>query len=206
MTATDKVQVDQFYAYIAANDIASANALFETYPRLKGIIITSERMQYHNDEIISIERFYLNDIQQYLIDFIKPKGDWNKDTVYTKGDLVQYVNNEAIESYLGNVVIIPKGTLPTDIRYFHCVTTRGQQGVSGTGMSARGSWSNIIQYYTNDCVANDNILWYAKQNSLGQTPQIGEYWDKLMELPKQIVTSVSQPSGQGADEFWYEIL
>jgi len=75
------------------------------------------------------------------------------------------------------------GTLPTDDTYWIPLTLRGAQGASGTGLSPRGGWSSIIQYYTDDCVAYNNALWQAKRDNLNAVPQdVSDDWQRLMAL------------------------
>ena len=200
MTSTDKTYVDQYYAYMAANDIPSANALFVTYPRLEGLIVTSQRMQYHNDEILSIERFYFSDFQKYITTAVKYKGAYSSSVAYSMLNIVTY-NYKAYQCMSSNC---PIGTLPTNTAYW---TLQTIQGESGTGMAFYTSWDNTQSYKIQDCVPYDGYLYVCIQAHTNQNPSTATaYWSQIITIPKQIVTSASQPSGQGSDEFWYEIL
>ena len=200
MTSTDKTYVDQYYTYMAANDIPSANALFATYPRLEGLIVTSQRMQYHNDEILSLERFYFSDFQKYITTAVKYKGAYSPSAAYSMLNVVTY-NYKAYQCMSSSC---PIGTLPTSTTYWVSLTL---EGISGTGMAFYTSWSNSQAYKLQDCVPYAGVLYVCIQAHTNQNPSTATaYWSSVITVPKQILISSSQPSGQGTDELWYEIL
>jgi len=200
MTATDKVQVDQYYTYMASGDFTSANALFTSYPRLIGLIVTSQRMQYHNDEILSLERFYFSDFQKYIATAVKYKGAYNPGAPYSMLNVVTY-NYKAYQCFSANC---PVGTLPTNATYWVALTL---EGISGTGMAFYTTWSNTQTYKLQDCVPYSGILYVCIQAHTNQNPSTAtSYWSSIITVPKQTLISSSQPSGQGTDELWYEIL
>lgn len=199
--------INEYYSYFDSGNIQAANDLLENNPALKRMIINAENLNKLRDAIISAQRYYLDDLENYLVNIVKFKGDFNNLSKYTKYDVVGYVNESAIQYYMGKLINIPIGTLPTNSDYFVPLTLRGQQGVSGTGLSPRGLWSNIIQYYTNDCVSHNNSLWYSKQNNIGQSPQEGSaYWELLMKLDNKIIAGQSQPSELTSGDWWFQEL
>ena len=98
----------------------------------------------------------------------------------------------------------PKGTVPTNTTYWMPFTYRGQQGASGAGLSWRGDYSSITQYYTNDCVQHNGIVWCAKKSTLGVAPSssASDNWGIFMEVTKQIAFSSTQPTGQVENDIW----
>ena len=161
-------------------------------------------MNQHSDAITALERLFTTDIEKFIFQVVNYQGDWLPTKKYSKFNIVTYPHGDAIETFEAIKLEIPVGTLPTDRNYFIPITLRGQQGVSGTGMSPRGYWTELKQYYKDDCVAYNNILWYAKVDNRGQVPQIGStYWEKLMEMPKQIVTGTVPPEGQNPNDYWF---
>ena len=200
MTATDKTYVDQFYTYMASGDFTSANALFTSYPRLTGLIITSHRMQYHNDEILSLERFYFSDFQKYITTAVKFKGAYSSTVAYEMLNVATY----NYKAYMCMSSSCPINTLPTNSTYWVALTL---EGISGTGMSFYPSYSTSQAYKLQDCVPYGGILYVCIQAHTNQNPSTATtYWSPVITAPKQIVTSASQPSGQNTDELWYEIL
>lgn len=169
------------------------------------MIINADNLNKLRDAIISIQRYYMQDVQQYLVEIIKYKGPWASNVRYTKYDVITYDTNGATESFMGIQTNIPLGTSPLNKDYFIPLTLRGEQGASGTGMSPRGYWNAAVQYYKHDCVAYNNVLWYAKQDNLNRVPQpISDDWEQVMSLSQQIVISDTEPLGQNKDDVWYQ--
>jgi len=196
--------INEYYSYFDSGNLQAANELLENNPSLKRMIINAESLNKLRDAILSVQRYYLNDVESYLVNIVKFKGDFNNLSKYTKYDVVGYVNESAIQYYMAKMHNIPIGTLPTNTDYFVPLTLRGQQGVSGTGLSPRGLWGNIVQYYENDCVSYNNSLWSAKQVNVGQPPQDGsEYWELLMKLENKTIVSNTEPLGLTAGDWWF---
>ncbi len=199
--------INEYYTYFDSGNLQAANELLESNPSLKRMIINAESLNKLRDAIVSVQRYYLSDVENYLVNIIKFKGDFNNLSKYTKYDVVGYVNESAIQYYMGKMHNIPIGTLPTNTDYFVPLTLRGQQGVSGTGLSPRGLWGNIVQYYENDCGSYNNSLWSAKETNVGQPPQDGSaYWQLLMKLDNKIITSQSPPAELTSGDWWFQEL
>lgn len=206
VTSSNKALVEQYYTYKSSGNDSAATDLLNNNPNLKNTIVTAEMIQLIYDMNISQQRFYLNDVQQYLVNIVKQKGNWNETTTYTKYDVVQYVVNGAIQSYMGAVVNIPTGTLPTNTSYYVPITLRGEQGASGTGLSVRGVWNSLDTYYVNDCVSLNNAMWYAIVENTNNTPNdLSTYWKKFADLPTPIRVSSTQPNAQNVGDEWHQI-
>lgn len=202
-----KSLVDQYYTLYNAGDFAGIVTLLANNPTLDRALFNAEKYNKLKDTVEAQGRFYKDDVQSYLVEIVKNKGDYVSTSTYTKYDVVGYITGGAKQYFMGIATTIPVGTLPTNTSYFVPLTLRGEQGVSGTGLSYRGGWSNIIQYYEDDCVAYNNILWSANVNNLNSEPTISNTnWTKVMDITKQIITSSTQPSGQMTGDYWYEII
>lgn len=199
--------VQQYYDLKNQGKDSDANALVEANPILNTIIINSSVMQRFNDRTIALERFYMSDVQSYIMNAAHYKGTWSASAKYTKYDFVTYYVDNKIFSFECIQLDTPVGTLPTNSSYFIKITLQGEQGVSGTGLSPRGVWSNTVQYYKDDCVAYDNKLWSALQDNIGQTPvEDSTYWVFLMQLKQQVAVSSTQPINQVVGDLWYQII
>lgn len=198
--------INQYYTLYDSGDLVGAKNILETNPNLKRMIINAENLNKLRDGLISVERYYLNDVQQYLVEIVKYKGSWSSSAKYTKYDVVTYVRNGATESFMGIATDIPIGTLPTSTTYFIPITIRGEQGESGTGLSPRGYWLSTSQYYQDDCVSYNNMLWYAKRDNLNKVPQpVSDDWEVILQMPQQIAISSNEPSGQNPDDLWFAL-
>lgn len=206
VTSANKALVLQYYTYKEAGNDAAATDLLNTNPALKDTIVTAEMIQYIYDMNVSQQRFYLNDVQTYLVNLVKPKGYFSETTKYTKYDTVQYTVNGAIQSYMGAKVDIPIGTPPTNTTYFDPITLRGEKGASGTGLSVRGVWNSLDTYYVNDCVSLNNAMWYAIVENTNNAPNdLSTYWKKFADLPSPIRVSTTQPASQNVGDEWHQI-
>lgn len=199
-----KKLVDQYYGYINSGDFTTAAQLVENNPSLKASIFNADKFNMIRDMIISMQRFYKDDVRNYLIELIEFKNNYSAATKYGKYDVVLYPNADAVNAYMCMRDDTPKGTVPTNTTYWMPFTYRGQQGASGAGLSWRGDYSSITQYYTNDCVQHNGIVWCAKKNTLGVAPSssASDNWGIFMEVTKQIAFSSTQPTGQVENDIW----
>ena len=199
--------INQYYVLFDSGDLAGATAILNANPTLKQMIINADNLNKLRDGIVSLQRYYMDDIQQYLVELINYRGVYSGSATYTKYDVVNYTIGTATESYMGISTTIPISTLPTDTSYFIKITLRGDQGASGTGLSYRGGWLSSTQYYLNDCIAYNNMLWSAKRNNLNVVPLlVSDDWLMIMEISRQTVMSSTQPIDQTIGDLWYEIV
>ena len=198
--------INQYYIKFDAGDLDGATALLVANPTLKQMVMSADNLNQLRDMCISLQRYYMNDVQQYLVNIINYKGIYSSSTKYSKYDVVNYVVGSATQSFMCISTITSIGVLPTNATYFIPLTLRGEQGVSGTGLSYRGGWTTI-QYYANDCVVHNNALWSADIDNLNSEPtDINTNWTKIMEYHNPIIMSLTQPMGQSIGDYWYEIL
>lgn len=199
--------INQYYTLFDAGDLAGATALIESNPTLKQMVINADNLNQLRDMCISLERFFNDNVQQYIMGVIKVPVDYNPSSKYIRYDIVGYVIGLAKQYYWCFKDDTPIGTLPTDTNYFIPITLRGEQGASGTGLSFRGSWDNISQFYKDDCVVDNNILWSANVDNVASEPTLESLdWTYVMGIQKQIMISDTQPTTQIEGDIWYAII
>ena len=198
ITIKTKPLVDQYYAYLASNDFESIEKLKSEHPELKRCLINAEMIQKLYDMNIAQQRYYMNDVQMYLQNIVKYRGNWDSSAKYTKYDVVNYINKGGVETYMGIEKEIPIGSLPTDTRYFISLTMRGEQGASGIGLSYRGEWSKILNYQADDCVSYGNKLWRALRENNNVVPMaISDDWEMVLDATITETVSIEK-GGTGA--------
>ena len=186
ITSSDVQLVQQYQQYISDGEIDNARQLLTDNPTLKNKILSANNLNNLADAIIALERYYFSDIESYIINLSKYMGDWNNQTSYKKYNVVIY-NSLAYFATQD----VPVGEYPTNNTYWVQLTLKGDQGVSGVGLSYRYGWDVNTQYYAQDCVNYNNSLWAAKQDNVGQTPMLNSsYWELVMEDSNACVVDV----------------
>lgn len=167
---SSKPYVDQYMTYYNAGELDKANKVIDDHPELKRMIINANIFNRLRDEIIATQRIFKDDVESYIFSVVKNKGDWSATKKYQKYNCVFYNVNGAKLPYLAIADDIPIGTLPTDITAYYPLAIRGETGLSGTGLTPRGTWSEYVEYYADDLVAYNNVLWAAKEDNIGYIP------------------------------------
>ena len=204
ITTSDIQLVQQYQQYILDGEIDNARQLITDNPTLKNKILSANNLNNLADAIIALERYYFSDIETYIIQLSRYMGDWNNQTSYRKYDVVIYdeLGYFATKS-------VPYGEYPTNDEYWVPLTLKGDQGVSGVGLSYRYGWDINTQYYEQDCVSYSNSLWAAKQSSIGQTPvENSQYWDLVMKDSNACVVDIvsQEPPDLISGQLWAKKL
>lgn len=172
--------INQYYTYINQGDLINAFAILTANPSLKPMVINADNMNQLRDGLISVERYYLNDVQQYLVNIVKYKNEWSSTTGYTKYDVVTYTTSpNSSEVYMGIVENIPLGTVPTNTAYWVPLVIKGDQGEAGLGLSFQGQYNNVTSYPANVAVEYQGSLYGSLQATQGNPPTAGgsnAYW------------------------------
>lgn len=212
VSTTTKPYVDQYLQYVSAGDTTNAAAIIANHPEIKDCLINAERLNKLRDALLALERMFVSDIESYVINVVNDMGEWDATVAYKRNDIVTYEVEGAKELYrcIGDsedpsVITIPVGTLPTDTRYWSPLTIRGEQGVSGSGLSPRGAWNSTITYGVDDMVVYNDAWWVANETNIGEEPtDSSTVWTRYFEYRQQISTASSQPSTQLAGEMWFQ--
>ena len=209
-----KPYVDQYLQYVSVGDTVNAAAVIADHPEIKPCLINAESLNKLRDGLLALERMFIGDIENYIINITNERGDWSSTDTYRRNDVVTYEIEGVREVYrcIGDsqdtsVSQIPVGTLPTDTRYWSKVTLRGPQGVSGSGLAPRGAWNSTITYSADDLVVYNDAWWVATESNLNETPSDSSTkWIRYFEYRQQISVSDTQPENQLAGEMWFRRL
>lgn len=217
ISVSDGPLIKQYFGAVQAGNEVLAQQIFAQIPSASQKILSADGLNKFNDCIAAIERFYNSDITPYLeqkqtewesiLDNFTYKGYYSNITPYVQNNYVTYV-----VSGVNNVYIAlsdpPVGTAPTNTMYWRVLTVRGPAGISGVGVSFRGSWNSIDTYSLQDCVEYNGILWGCIRTNINQTPFEGsEYWE-LIASGNTTVYPVSEetPPIQEDGALWFKIL
>ena len=225
--------INQYYTKFDSGDLEGANALLTSNPILKQMVINANNLNQLRDMCISLERYYMNDVQQYIMDIIKEPVNYNASTKYVRYDVVGYIVNGVRQYFWCFNDNTPIGTLPTNTTYFIPLTLRGDsieydwdgtklgvrvegevnytytdlKGLDGVGLLYKGQWNADTQYLVNQCVSHDNILWACNVDNVNSEPYVGNpNWSPALDIPKQINISPTQPIGQSIGDIWYAVI
>lgn len=173
----------EYYARYNAGDIIGANEIIEKNPQLRYSQINASTLNPIVDSIKAMQRFYMSDVQRYLMEIVVYKGEFSASVKYTKYNTVKYVNNSAFETFMCIRSDTPIGTLPTDTSYWIPLTMRGEKGEPGIGLTAYGDWNSITTYPKDALVAYNNALWGAKVENTGIVPSVNATatWYKVID-------------------------
>lgn len=199
--------IQQYKKLYSEGKITEAVTLLEENPDLKHCIINAENLNKLRDAIISMQRYYLKDVQAYLMNLVKWKGAWEDSESYNKYDVVSYARKDVVETFMAVVNDVPIGTTPINLEYWVPITLRGEQGVSGTGLSGRGNWNENTQYYVDDWVAHNSTIWAASNDNFNSEPYDGSPdWYPVIRDQQHYVISKDEPIVQYTNDIWYAIL
>lgn len=205
---------NQFYDYVQANDLTNAAQVLVDNPELEKSIFNADKFNTLRDAIVALERLYLTDIQNYLINLATPKGDWNETAVYHKYDVVSYYYQGETQFYCARIAQTTGEAPATTPLSWTPVTLRGPKGNPGTGLTPMGTWANSIQYhnYTDESglphvslVYYKNAIWQAVSNNVDSEPTLkttssgfvsnNPNWDVVMVL-QQAADTILMPYGK----------
>lgn len=129
--STDAQLVEQIQEAIISGDFSNASAILVANPQLNGKIFNANDYNQMRDSILSLERFYKNDIYNYIaekqaewqanIDRFNFKGIYSQTTQYYQNNLVNYTTTEGTFLYL--CIQQPEtGIAPTNTSYWRVLT------------------------------------------------------------------------------------
>lgn len=185
VTLSAKPYVDLYNQYYSQGDFDNANKVINDHPELLTMMLNMNLVNQIIDEIKATQRTFKDDVESYIFTIVKIKGEFSKSTKYTKYNIVYFENLP----YMGIADDIPIGTLPTNITYWYPLAIKGEQGESGLGLTPRGAWNDSTQYYKDDMVAYNNILWGALADNINYIPnESSSMWLKLLAFSSEFLT------------------
>lgn len=209
------VAKNQFYDYVQANDLANAAQVLVDNPELEKSVFNADKFNTLRDAIVALERLYLTDIQNYLMNLSTPKGEWNENTLYHKYDVVSYYYQGQTQFYCARVAMtIGERPAVTPLSWTP-ITARGPKGNPGTGLTPMGTWAHSTQYYNYmdesglphvSLVYYKNAIWQAVSNNVDSEPTLvatpdygfvsnNPNWDVVMVL-QQAADTILMPYGK----------
>ena len=66
---------NQFYSFINAGNLAGAKTLLNNNPQLLPCLFNADKYNALRDTIVALQRMYLGDIQDYIMNISQPKGE-----------------------------------------------------------------------------------------------------------------------------------
>lgn len=209
VTLSAKPYVDLYNQYYSQGDFDNANKVINDHPELLTMMLNMSLVNQIIDEIKATQRTFKDDVESYIFTIVKIKGTFSKSTKYTKYNIVYFENLP----YMAIADDIPIGTLPTNLTYWYPLAIKGEQGESGLGLTPRGAWNDSTQYYKDDMVAYNNILWAALADNINYIPNdSSSMWLKLLSFSSEYLTYDNTQSElvattlQGAIDEVYSIL
>lgn len=209
VTLSAKPYVDLYNQCYSQGDLDNANQVINDHPELLTMMLNMSLVNQIIDEIKATQRTFKDDVESYIFTIVKIKGTFSKSTKYTKYNIVYFENLP----YMAIADDIPIGTLPTNLTYWYPLAIKGEQGESGLGLTPRGAWNDSTQYYKDDMVAYNNILWAALADNINYIPNdSSSMWLKLLSFSSEYLTYDNTQSElvattlQGAIDEVYSIL
>ena len=165
-TAEEVPLIKQYQSYFNSGNLTAAGKILEDNPNLRNKIINANNLNKFVDAIKAMQRFYMQDVRNYLMELVTYRGLYSSKVSYTKYDIIIY-NGLA---YMCSDFNCPVGTPVANTNWFIPLSIVGEKGDSGLGLSPRGIWDSNTQYYTDDLVAYNNVLWAAHTDNINANP------------------------------------
>ena len=214
IVSSDGPLIGQYQSAMQNGDTVLANQILTQIPQATQKIITAVDLNTLSQAMLAIERFYLSDIEPYIdnlqqswlntIQQFSYKGVWQSGTSYVTNNLVSYTISGLNFVYIA-LSNVPIGISPTNQTYWRLLTIQGEQGASGIGLPYRQEWDSSVNYFENDCVTYEGIVWRALQANQNQVPtQNSQYWEIIMNLSyTSYPVQPTQPSNLQARGLWF---
>lgn len=218
ITTTDAPLVKQFQVYMQNADFANAQIILNQIQNASSKIISPEIMNKYRDCILALERFYKSDIEPYIeqkqsswqqiIDRFSYISQYSPSTTYYKNNYVTFPNSYGDLDVYICTKNPPVGTPPTSTTYWRILTTKGNQGVSGTGGSFRYNWDSSVTYNADDIVVDNNKWWVATEQNINSEPYVGsQNWQIVLEISSATYPySSTMPTSQDVGQLWFQII
>lgn len=217
MTIEDAEAINGYQEAMRNGDYTLARQYFERINNGSQKIVDSDKINSLMQTCIAIQRFYNSDIEPYLedkqseweniINRFSYMGDYSSSRSYVKNNFVTSNINNYSQLFLC-ISDAPAGIGVSNINYWRPLTIRGEKGESGTGLSFRYTWDASQDYYAQDVVVYNNIIWVATSQNSNQPPSnSSNYWTLLYTASQDIYPfSSTTPTISQIGGLWFEIL
>ena len=183
----------KYNSYISKGEFANATQLLQSNTELQKCIVDGLYINKISKTVEEIQELFLNNIQTYIHETVKTKGEWSSETKYIKYDFVTYPVNGITHTYECLRDDTPIATLPTNETYWIPRVIQGERGSSGLGLAPRGVWSNTALYLVNDFVSHNSGFWQClNQNSDSEPSFSNTNWLCLVNLGDETSKQITQ--------------
>lgn len=186
LSSSDIPAVNEYYAYYNAGNLTAAAELLANNPSLMSKLFNAAKFNVLHDALIALQRYYKMDVQTFIektrgtlekeVEQFTPMGEYDPEATYVQFNVVYY-NGCSYICKQSELTGVPPTPEVTDENW-GLLAARGEQGVSGTGLSWRGTYSAETDYYVDDCVTDGISLFVALKDSKGKDLYDVEYWCK----------------------------
>lgn len=146
------------------------------------------------DALIATQQFFLDSVEPYIenkksefqaeIDKLVYRGEWQPDTQYYKKNII----TSGGESFIAKEDNINKA--PPASAYWGKIASKGSKGDPSLNINYKGEYKNNQAYVEGDAVTFGSLWYYAKQNTLENSPTNDEYWELHSN---QVLVSENEP-------------
>lgn len=190
---------------------------------LKDKVFSAEDFNKLQDSIIAMQTHYRDNVDGYVtgkqtemqnyvdtkktemqsyVDKFTDKGNYNSSTTYMKNNFVTYDGQTYICTVDSTSNVLP--TNPLNWRLAAAKGATGAQGLPGLNMVFKNSYDPTVTYNSNDAVEYNGNIYYAKQSSVGETPQSnGTSWTIFMSRASLAVSN-SAPGSPTDNMVWVD--
>ncbi len=182
---------NQYQSYMAAGNLDAAQQVLTDNPNLQKSIINSYIIRKLHQDIIAVQRMFLDDIEKYVISVIEFCNEYDPSKAYKRYNLMLY-NGQVYFCHKD----APAGVLPTDTQYFYPLTLKGEQGNHGVDFVPMGEWNKDFTYSDKHAVSWKGFLWYsiADFNTGNEPTDNSVYWKKFVVISQQ-ASDISMKDG-----------
>lgn len=143
-----------------------------------------------------------NEFDTYVDDF-RYLGDYNNSVSYVKKNIVYFSGYTYICRIPSNGVSPIVNETTANWGLISKKGDKGDQGVSGTGLSPRGQWDSAITYYKDDMVIDNENMWQCIVENINSKPSTSNTsWLKMIIDANIVIVSSAQPSNQYVGCLW----
>lgn len=176
--------------------------------QLGSYIISPESMNKFQDSLTNMQVFIKDEIDGYIngkqvewanyVKDFKLIGNHSTSIAYEFQNMVKYNG----DLYLA-LKDVPVGTAITSTTHWQKISTKGDKGDVGLGVSLKGAFNATLTYAIGDAVTyNGNIFYCIKGTTAGIVPTNSTYWF----LYDRTIVSQTAPANRQQGLLWIEVV